>query len=181
MVKRLLYLLPVAVFAVVAGYFVWGLDPNRNPRNVPSALVDKPVPQLDLPPLEGTGLPGFSTADLTSGEVGLVNIFASWCIPCRAEHAQLMKLVEDPSIRLFGINFRDKPKDALDWLAQLGNPYRAIGVDERGRAAIEWGSSGVPETFVIDRTGRVRYQHIGPILEHDLEEKILPLIEELSR
>ena len=181
MTKRLLYLLPALVFAVVAAYFVWGLVSGRDPRAVPSALIDKPVPQFELPLLEGTDLPGLSTADLKTGEVTLVNIFAAWCLPCRAEHPLLMELAEDPSIRLVGIDYRDDPEAGLKWLQELGNPYRRIGVDARGRAAIEWGSSGVPETFVIDRTGRVRYQHIGPIHQSQLDQTILPLLEELRQ
>ena len=181
MAKRLLYLLPIVIFALVAGYFFWGLVSERNPREVPSALIDKPVPQFDLPPLEGTGLPGLSTADLVNGEVTLVNIFASWCLPCRAEHPLLMKLAEDPSIRLVGIDYRDDPAAGLKWLNELGNPYRRIGLDTRGRAAIDWGSAGVPETFIIDRNGKVRYQHIGPIHQSQLEQTILPLIEALGR
>ncbi len=181
MPKRLLFLLPVVVFTLIAGYFFWGLVSGRDPRAVPSALIDRPVPQFELPPLEGTGLPGLSTADLVNGEVTLVNIFASWCLPCRAEHPLLMKLAEDPSITLVGIDYRDDPAAGLRWLDELGNPYRRIGVDARGRAAIDWGSSGVPETFVIDRAGKVRYQHIGPIHQSQLERTILPLIEALGR
>ena len=113
MTKRLLYLLPVLIFVVISAYFVWGLVWGPDPRTVPSALIDKPVPEFDLPPLEGTGLPGLATADLKTGEVTLVNIFASWCLPCRVEHPQLMKLAEDPVIRLMGIDYRDKPEDAI--------------------------------------------------------------------
>ena len=181
MSKRRLYLLPAVIFAVVVGYFLWGLVSGRDPRAVPSALVDKPVPQFDLPPLEGTGVPGLATADLANGEVTLVNLFASWCLPCRAEHPLLMELAEGTSVRLVGINYRDDPAAGARWLAELGNPYARIGVDAAGRAAIEWGSSGVPETFVIDRDGRVRYQHIGPIHPSELEQKILPLVEALEQ
>ena len=181
MAKRLLYLLPVLIFVVISGYFVWGLVWAPDPRTVPSAMIDKPVPEFDLPPLEGTGLPGLATADLKTGEVTLVNIFASWCIPCRVEHPLLMELAKDPAIRLMGIDYRDRPEDAVQWLAALGNPYRRIGVDTNGRNAIEWGSAGVPETFIIDRTGKIRYQHIGPIHPHELKGTILPLIEALSQ
>jgi cytochrome c biogenesis protein CcmG/thiol:disulfide interchange protein DsbE len=181
MVKRLLFLLPVLLFAVIAGYFLWGLNPGRDPKAVPSALIDKPVPAFELPSLDGTDLPGLETADLTNGGVTLVNIFASWCLPCRAEHPLLMELAKDPEIRLVGIAFRDKPEDTVAWLAELGNPYGRIGVDARGRAAIDWGSSGVPETFVIDRTGKIRYQHIGPIHPNQLKQTILPLLEDLAR
>ncbi|MDJ0608055.1 MAG: DsbE family thiol:disulfide interchange protein [Kiloniellales bacterium] len=177
--RRLLFFLPLAVFAVVAGYFLWGLDPERNPREVRSALIDKPVPDFALPPVPETETPGLDTAHL-SGEVTLVNFFASWCIPCRAEHPLLMELAEDPSIRLVGINYRDPPPAGARWLASLGNPYRRIGLDDKGRTAIDWGVSGVPETFIIDREGRIRHQHIGPIHPRQLEEEIIPVLEALK-
>ena len=181
MSKRLLFLLPVAVFLVVAGYFVWGLtDPTRNPSQVPSALVGKPVPSFDLPAVAGLDRPGLATADLADGEVTLVNIFASWCIPCRAEHPFFMELAEQDRVRMVGINYRDKPEDAVAWLEELGNPYARVGADSNARAGIEWGVSGVPETFVIDSAGMIRYQHIGPITPRDLEEVILPLVDGLK-
>ncbi len=177
--NRLLYLLPVALFAVVAGYFLWGLDPSRNPREIP--LIDKPVPDFALPPLEGAGKPGLSTQDLTDGEVTLGNFFASWCGPCRAEHPYFMRLAEEGTVRLAAINYKDQPADAVQWLEDLGNPYDLIGADEAGRAGIEWVLYGVPETFVVDRSGRIRYRHFGPIYQQILEEDILPLVESLKR
>jgi cytochrome c biogenesis protein CcmG/thiol:disulfide interchange protein DsbE len=181
MIRRWLFLLPVVVFAVVAGYFLWGLDPGRDPSAVPSAMVDKPVPDFELPPVEGMDMPGLTSADLANGEVALVNFFASWCIPCKYEHPLLMDLAEDKVVRVLGINYRDKPEDARRWLAKLGNPYSQIGADENGRVAIDWGLSGVPETFVIDRDGRIRYQHLGPMTPQLLQETILPMVENLSR
>ena len=160
--RRALFLLPLLVFAVVAGYFLWGLVTDRNPNLVPSALIDKPAPAFDLPPIEDFDRPGLATADLGNGEVALVNFFASWCLPCRAEHPFLMDLAEDGGVRVLGI------------------AYERVGVDDRGRTGIDFGVSGVPETFVIDRTGRIRYQHIGPLMASDIEDKILPLIESLS-
>jgi cytochrome c biogenesis protein CcmG/thiol:disulfide interchange protein DsbE len=179
MTRRALYLLPLLLFALVAGYFLWGLASDRNPNLVPSALIDKPAPAFDLPPLEGLDRPGLATSDLQNGEVALVNFFASWCLPCRAEHPLLMDLAES-GVRVLGIDFRDSPEDARRWLGQSGNPYERIGVDERGRTSIDFGVSGVPETFVIDREGRIRYQHIGPLMARDIEDKIVPLIESLS-
>jgi cytochrome c biogenesis protein CcmG/thiol:disulfide interchange protein DsbE len=179
--RRWLFLSPAVLFTVVAGYFFWGLNPDRDPRAVPSALIDKPVPAFELPPLGGVDRPGLATADLTAGRVVLVNFFASWCIPCRAEHPLLMDLAEAGTVAVIGINYRDKPADARRWLAQLGNPYERIGADQGGRTTIDWGVSGVPETFVIDRSGRIRDQHIGPMSRSDLEDKILPLVEELSQ
>lgn len=179
--KRALYLLPALIFAVIAGYFVWGLNPARDPSQVPSALIEKPVPAFDLGPLEGTGKPGLKTADLSDGQVTLVNFFASWCLPCRAEHPLLMGLAEDQRVRLVAINYKDEAANAAQWLSSLGDPYARIGVDRSGRTAIDWGVSGVPETFVIDGEGRIRYQHIGPIHPSQLEDTILPLIESLAR
>jgi cytochrome c biogenesis protein CcmG/thiol:disulfide interchange protein DsbE len=180
MTRRALYLLPLLLFALVAGYFLWGLASGRNPSLVPSALIDKPAPAFDLPPLDGLDRPGLATADLQNGGVALVNFFASWCLPCRAEHPLLMDLAESGGARILGINFRDRPEDARRWLGRDGNPYERVGVDDRGRTSIDFGVSGVPETFVIDREGRIRYQHIGPLMASDIEDKIMPLIESLS-
>jgi len=181
MSRRALYLLPLLVFALVAGYFLWGLASDRNPNQVPSALIDKPAPAFDLPPVDGLDRPGLATADLENGAVALVNFFASWCLPCRTEHPFLMDLAEDGGVRVLGIAYRDRPEDTRRWLARFGNPYEQVGVDDRGRTSIDFGVSGVPETFVIDRKGRIRYQHIGPLMAKDIEEDILPLIERLSQ
>ena len=181
MQTRLLYLLPVLVFAVIAGYFVWGLtDSERNPNEVPSAMVGQPVPDFVLPAVAGLDLPGVSTADLKNGRPTLVNFFASWCVPCRAEHPLLMDLAAEGGLRLVGINYRDAPADAVAWLDELGNPYERIGADDKARTGIDFGVSGVPETFVIDREGRIRYQEIGPLTTETLEERLRPLIEELG-
>ena len=180
MTRRALYLLPLLLFTLVAGYMLWGLASDRNPNFVPSAMIDKPAPAFELPPLDGLDRPGLATADLRNGEVALVNFFASWCLPCRVEHPLLMELAESESARIFGIAYRDKPEDARRWLGRFGNPYEQVGVDDRGRTSIDFGVSGVPETFVIDRQGRIRYQHIGPLMANDIEDKIVPLIEKLS-
>ena len=178
---RALYLLPALLFAVIAGYFLWGLaDPNRNPREVPSARVGTTVLPFELAPVAGTGVPGLTSGDLADGQVTLVNFFASWCIPCRAEHPLLMELAEQGTVRLVGINYKDKPEAAVQWLEELGNPYSHIGSDLSGRAGIDWGLSGVPETFIVDGEGRIRHQQIGPILPNILEQEILPVVEELK-
>ncbi|MFQ5776001.1 MAG: DsbE family thiol:disulfide interchange protein [Kiloniellaceae bacterium] len=178
--RRLVYLLPALIFAVVAAYFLWGLDPKRDPRLVPSVMIDKPVPEFDLPPIEGTDGPGLSSADLRTGEVTLVNVFASWCIPCRVEHPLLMELKRQ-GVRLAGINYKNKPQEARAWLAELGNPYARIGADVSGRVGIDWGVYGVPETFVVDGSGRIRYKHTGPIDRTALDGTIRPLLKELAR
>ncbi|WP_207485617.1 DsbE family thiol:disulfide interchange protein [Arenibaculum pallidiluteum] len=175
--KRLLFLLPLILFGVLAVYFAVGL--TRDPRAVPSALIDKPVPQFSLAPLEGSDAPGLATADL-KGKVRLVNIFASWCAPCRIEHPVLMRLAREYGIEIAGINQKDKPADAREMLEREGNPFARIGADTDGRASIEWGVYGIPETFVVDRDGRIRYRHVGPIMPQDLDAKILPIIRELQ-
>jgi len=181
MTRRALFLVPLLLFAVVAGYFLWGLISDRDPARVPSMMVDKPVPAFDLPPLDGLDRPGLASADLGNGDVAVVNFFASWCLPCRAEHPLLMALAENNGVRVLGVNFRDRPEDARRWLGEFGNPYRRVGADPRGRTAIDFGVSGVPETFVIDREGHIRHQHIGPLTADDIEREIAPLIEDLSQ
>ncbi len=178
---RLIYVLPVLVFAALAAALGVGL--TLRPDVVPSALIDKPVPQFTLAGLPGAGPrlgEGFSNADLT-GQVSLVNVFASWCLPCRVEHPILMRLARDRKVRIFGLNYKDKPEDARAWLKELGNPYWRIGADRDGRVGIDWGVYGVPETFIVDSQGRIRYKQIGPITASDLDEKILPIIERLGR
>src|SRR3546814_19847825 len=155
MLRRLLFLLPVLVFAVLAGYFLWGLAPERDPRDVPTAMLDKPVPDFDLAAVPGLDQPGLATADLAGGGVVMVNFFASWCVPCRAEHPFLSALTAETGVPLYGINHRDKPADAAAWLAELGTPYRRIGADP-GRAPGAGGVPGVPEPFIIDGNGRAR-------------------------
>ena len=177
--RNLLYATPLLGFLAVAVAFWLGLDPKRNPSEVPSVLIDRPVPGFMLPPLAGSDAPGFSTGDLQLGHVTLVNVFASWCVPCRAEHPYLMRLAREQDVRIYGINYKDKRDDALNWLGELGNPYVAIGADTDGRVAIEWGIYGVPETFVVDETGVIRFRQVGPLFPEVLREEILPLIEAL--
>jgi cytochrome c biogenesis protein CcmG/thiol:disulfide interchange protein DsbE len=175
--SRLGYLLPVAVFLIVGIGLAIGL--TRDPSTLPSALIDKPVPAFDLPSLEAAGIqkPGLSSEDLT-GKVQLVNVFASWCGPCRVEHPFLMKLAKD-GVPIQGLNYKDKPEDAAGFLNQLGDPYERIGADGNGRAGIEWGVYGVPETFVIDADGKIRHKHVGPIQANDAD-KLMAVIEDLQ-
>lgn len=175
----MLYLLPAAAFVIIAGVFLWGLDPERDPREIPSVLIDRPIPEFMLPALEGMDVRGFATANLQTGQVVLVNVFASWCVPCRAEHPYLMRLARDRVVPIYGINYKDKRADALAWLQELGSPYIAIGADESGRVAIDWGIYGVPETFVVDQNGVIRYRQVGPVFPKVLDDEILPLISAL--
>ena len=175
--RRLVFLVPMFIFVGIAVFLGIGL--TKDPREIPSPLIGKPVPQFNLPPVRGRKL-GLSSADL-KGEVSLVNVFASWCTACRAEHPLLMRLQEAGAVAIHGLNYKDKPVDAAQWLDDLGDPYTRTGADIDGRMGIEWGVYGVPETFVIDRAGRIAYKKIGPIAEQDLEQTILPLIERLRR
>ncbi|HXP04320.1 MAG TPA: DsbE family thiol:disulfide interchange protein [Stellaceae bacterium] len=169
--RRWLYLLPVAVFALMAAGFYIGL--SRDPEVLPSPLIDEPAPQFDLPPLPGSNK-GLSTADLKGG-VSLVNVFASWCVPCREEHKALSAFAALKRVPVYGIDYKDKPKAAADWLTELGNPYTQIGADD-GQVGIAWGVYGVPETFLVDGAGRIRYKHVGPLSQADIDKTILPLI-----
>ena len=177
MKRRLLYAVPVLLFLVVAGFLFRGL--YLDPRKLPSALIDKPVPSFELPPIEGRDNGGFSAADLSGEGVKLVNIFASWCVPCRVEHPLINALAEE-GIPVYGINYKDAPADAERWLDKLGDPYTAIGSDIDGRVGIEWGVYGVPETFVIDAEGTIRYKHVGPLQQRDVENTLRPILEHLG-
>jgi len=170
------FLLPVAVFALLVGGFYLGLGIDQNV--LPSPLIDQPAPLFALPPLPGEEH-GFSSADL-AGHVSIVNAFASWCVPCRAEHPVLNALAQSKRVPIYGIDYKDKEDAARAWIAELGNPYAAIGADD-GRVGIDWGVYGVPETFIVDRDGRIRYKHVGPLTPADLEQTIMPLVARLER
>jgi cytochrome c biogenesis protein CcmG/thiol:disulfide interchange protein DsbE len=165
-------LLPPVVFAILAGLFAGGMF-RENPDALPSARVGQAAPAIGL---ETVGdLPLFEMAALRDGEVKLVNYWASWCGPCRAEHPILEALAQE-GVPIYGINYKDDPKDALAFLAELGNPYRAVGADDTGRTAIDWGVYGVPETYVIDGAGRIVLRHVGPITRNALENTLRPAL-----
>ena len=168
--------IPLAVFAVMAVFLGIGL--TMNPRDIPSPLIGKPVPNFDLPPVKGRAL-GLATSDL-KGQVALVNVFASWCVACREEHPVLMDLGRKGIVPIHGLNYKDKPDDAKAWLDELGDPYTRTGADISGRVAIDWGVYGVPETFVVDRNGIIAYKQIGPITPKVLDDTILPFIRKLQ-
>jgi len=173
--RRLSTLAPLILFLGIA--ILLGIGLTLDPRKIPSPLVDKPVPQFDLPPVQGR-VKGLATEHL-KGEVALVNVFASWCTACRQEHPLLMALSRQGLVPIHGLNYKDKPQDAADWLNALGDPYSRTGADLNGRVGIEWGVYGVPETFVVDAEGIIAYKHIGPITEKDWEDTLLPLIKDL--
>ena len=178
MTRILLFALPLVLLAALIAVFAVSLD--RDPGLVRSVLIDKPVPPTTLPPLEGSGTPGLDPS-MFEGEVTVVNVFASWCVPCRDEHPLLLKIQERTGVRLAGINQKDAPENAMAFLTELGNPYDAIGVDASGRASIDWGVYGVPETFVVNAAGTITYKHIGPITRQSLEAEVLPAIDKAKR
>ena len=169
-------MLPLSAFIGITVLLAIGL--TMDPRKVPSPLIDKPVPEFQLSPVQGRQ-PGLSSGDL-KGEVSLVNVFASWCVACRQEHPLLLEIDKQNIVPIHGLNYKDKPNDAAGWLDALGDPYTRTGADLNGRAGIDWGVYGVPETFVIDKNGSIAYKHIGPITQQDWETKIRPLVAELQ-
>lgn len=174
---------PLVLFGALTAAFYAQLVSGRDASVLPSALIGKPTPEFVLPKLAGlksseTPVPGFSTSDL-KGKVTLVNIFASWCVPCRVEHPVLLKLAENDGIDIVGINYKDKPANALKFLNDLGNPYKRVGTDERGRAAIDWGFYGIPETFLVGPDGIIRHKIVGPIDQkkfQKLKQEMLKLL-----
>lgn len=173
--RRSWALLPVLLFAGLALVLWWGL--YGNPNEVPSTMIGRTAPAFEMPALEGAAVPGFATADLKGKGVTLVNVFASWCVPCRDEHPLLVQLSQRDDIRIFGINNKDRPEDAMRFLTRLGQPYDAIGTDSSGRVSIDWGVYGVPETFIVDNEGVIRFKKIGPMTPEDLGKVIIPEIE----
>ncbi|MDM7849760.1 DsbE family thiol:disulfide interchange protein [Pseudochrobactrum kiredjianiae] len=175
-------LLPLIIFAALAGIFTWQLLSGKNMQEIPSALIGRDAPQTDLPPLEGLRLadgsqtPGLKGSDL-KGQVTLVNIWASWCVPCRDEHPLIVKLGQDPRIKVVGLNYKDAPENALEFLNSLGNPYDVVGTDRSGRAGIEWGVYGVPETFIVNREGKIVYKFVGPLSTESLIKQFMPEVE----
>lgn len=162
---RFLAFTPFLLALILGAFFLWGLNPDRDPKEIPSVLISQPAPDFTLEPIPGVSVPGLSRADLVNNEKPVVvNVFASWCVPCRAEHSVLTNMVERDGVRLFGINYKDKAEDAARWLSDLGNPYERIGADTTGRAGIEWGISGVPETFIVSGDGTVLFRYVGPVV-----------------
>ena len=180
---RPILVLPFAVFAALAAVLALYLaqigSGEKSVSMVPSVLIDQPAPAIALAPLEGAGVAGFTTEDL-KGQVTLVNFFASWCPPCKVEHPVLMRLAAE-GVRIWGVAYKDKPEDARRFLAELGSPYGRIGIDPQGRAAIEWGVYGVPETFIVDAEGRIRHREAGPLSPKAVEEKFLAILKRVSQ
>lgn len=163
---------PVLIFAAVALAFGFAL--RLDPQKMPSMLIDKSLPTFKLPPVDGTSAPLDSSK--LQGEVMLLNIYSSWCEGCRVEHPTLMRIAREKLVPLYGLNWKDKPGQGGRWLRQHQNPYIAVGDDPTGRAGIEMGVTGVPETFVIDKDGRIRYRHAGPVTENVWQTIFVPLL-----
>ena len=174
--RRLLVFLPLAVFVLLAAIFLMQLFSGRDVSEIPSVLIGQPAPSTNLPPLQGTSLPGVDSAAFR-GKVTLLNVWASWCVPCREEHPVLLELSKDARFTLQGINYKDKMENASAFLASLGNPFAAIGVDDNGRAGIDWGVYGVPETFVIGRDGKIAFKHVGPLSDYAVRTELMPEID----
>ncbi len=173
-------MLPLAIFAGLAGLLFYGLQ-TGDPSKLPSALIGKKVPAFDLPPLEGlkekgVQVAGLSSKDLARGDVRIVNFWASWCVPCRDEHPYLVKLASVSKAPLTGINYKDQTAAARRFLGRFGNPFVAVGVDPKGAAAINWGVTGMPETFIVGGDGTILHKHVGPIDGQIIEKELLPAI-----
>ena len=171
------FLIPLVLFAVLVGFLAVGL--NRDPREVPSPLVGKPVPAFSLPQLAAPEK-SFSPEQM-KGQVWVFNVWASWCVSCRQEHPLLVEFARAGVAPLIGLDYKDKREDGLRWLKQFGNPYDLSAFDADGRVGIDYGVYGVPETYVIDKQGVIRHKHIGPVTVEALEKTIIPLINELKR
>jgi cytochrome c biogenesis protein CcmG/thiol:disulfide interchange protein DsbE len=179
-----LMFLPLMAFAAIATLFLIRLYAG-DASLLPSALIGRPVPRFDLPPLPGVAAPGLSDSDLRQGRVTLVNVFASWCVPCHAEHSVLMEIARDPQltdrVALVGLAYKDEPENTRRFLGQGGNPFARIGVDASGRTGIDFGVYGVPETYVIRGDGTIAYRFVGPLSNESLREVLRPQILAASR
>jgi len=175
MLRYLRFLIPLVVFGVLVAFLGKGLF--LNPSEVPSPLIDKPAPVFELPQLHSAG--HFSSRDML-GKVWLLNVWASWCVACRQEHPLLVEFSRSKIVPIYGLNYKDNRDDAVDWLQTFGNPYVMSIVDIDGRVGIDFGVYGVPETFVIDKEGIIRYKQIGPVTAEALKDKIVPLLKQLQ-
>jgi len=173
---RARFLLPLVVFLVMVGFLGVGL--KLDPREVPSPLIDKPAPAFVLPQLHAADKT-FSQKDML-GEVWMLNVWASWCVSCREEHPVLVEYSRTGSVPIIGLNYKDERADGIAWLARLGNPYKLSAYDREGKVGIDYGVYGVPETYVIDKKGVIRYKRIGVVTPDILRDKIMPLVKELN-
>jgi cytochrome c biogenesis protein CcmG/thiol:disulfide interchange protein DsbE len=176
--RRLIYLLPLVLFLVLAGYFAVSLRPGHDIHELPSAMIEKPAPSFDI---AGLGDSKPLALETLKGRPFIINFFASWCVPCRIEHPLLMRLAEQNHLPLYGIDYKDKPDDGSRLLATFGDPYRQVGVDRDGRVGLDFGVYGVPETYVVDSTGVIRKRFVGPLTADAVANELLPLLKQLGR
>ncbi|MCB1420206.1 MAG: DsbE family thiol:disulfide interchange protein [Notoacmeibacter sp.] len=174
--RRWLVILPLVIFTALAGVFLKQLLAGGDTSIVPSALIGTKAPETDLPAIEGINLPPFHSAEL-KGKVTLVNVWASWCVPCRAEHPLLMELAKDGRFEIAGLNYKDKPENARKFITDLGNPFTVLGADQNGRAAINWGVYGVPESYLVGRDGTILWKQTGPFTPDNVTKGLMPEIE----
>ena len=176
----LVALLPLLVFVGLAAVFAVQLLSGKDSSTIPSALIGKQAPQTNLPAVEGLMRDGVPVPGLNSeefkGKLTLVNVWGSWCVPCRQEHPLLMEIAKDSRIRLVGLNYKDQPENARRFLGDLGNPFAAVGADRAGRSAIEWGVYGVPETFLVGPDGKIIYKHVGPFTPESVKNDLMPAV-----
>ena len=180
--RILIAALPLLIFGALTDVFLMQLTSGKDNSVIPSALIGKPAPTLALGPLEGAiragqPVPALDTAAI-KGKLTLVNVWASWCVPCRQEHPIILGLAQDRRINVVGINYKDKNDAALAFLGELGNPFRAIGIDPKGTAAIDWGVYGIPESFLVGEDGTILYKQVGPFTDDAVKNRLLPKIEE---
>jgi cytochrome c biogenesis protein CcmG/thiol:disulfide interchange protein DsbE len=173
--RRLLFILPLLTLALMAGFFAWSLMAGRDPASIGSVLVGRPAPRLEVKALRD-GEPPLGDALLRTGKPVIVNFFASWCTPCLAEHPLFTRLAQRDGAVIIGVAWKNKPAEAIAWLKRLGDPYKFAGADLEGRTGLDWGLSGVPETYLVDGQGIVRRHFRGPITERDVNETILPFL-----
>ncbi|MEN5275534.1 DsbE family thiol:disulfide interchange protein [Brucella sp. TWI432] len=178
--RILVALLPLLIFVGLAAIFAVQLLSGKDNTTIPSALIGRQAPPTNLPPVEGllrdgAPVPGLNSEDF-KGKLTLVNVWGSWCVPCRQEHPLLMEIAKDKRIRVVGLNYKDQPENARRFLGDLGNPFAAVGADRAGRSAIEWGVYGVPETFLVDADGKIVYKHVGPFTPESVKNDLMPVI-----
>lgn len=185
--SRLVAFLPLIFLLVIGALFVWRLGFDKHgPKFIPSALIGKKVPDFQLAPMNGLvkngkPVPGYGSADLQKGKISIINVWSSWCGSCRSEHRFLKRLAERSGVPIYGLNYKDTASAGRAFLARFGNPYSAIGMDPRGRLGIDLGVYGVPETFIIDGKGIVRYKLPGPVSDEIIEKELLPIIKKAKR
>lgn len=181
--SNLVIFLPLILFGLIGAFFIAGLMNEKGTSYIPSNLIGKPVPEFALLPMDGlttasgAAMPSFGSAELKSGKVSIINVWSSWCGSCRFEHRFLQKLAQLSGAPLYGLNYKDTATDGRGFLARFGNPYEAVGMDIKGKVGIEFGVYGVPETFIVDGKGIIRYKLPGPVDDRLIEKELLPAIE----